>query len=451
MDKAEADPSRGGQSEGTATNPESFKARVYSTGRGMTDINVAGETFRVLIEGDETKPVLMLAHALGCNLDMWDKQIPAFTEHFRVVRYDSRGHGSSVANEGPYSIADLGRDALNIIDALALEEVHWLGLSLGGMVGQWLLTNAPDRIERAVLANTTAHLSELDPWNSRITTVREQGLEAVIESVIERWFTEGFRVEHPEAVVPIVAMLQATPVQGYLASCAAVRDMDFREAIRSVTNPVLVITGRADLSTPPEMGELIASSIPGAQLVTLEAAHLSNIEDEANFNKAVIDFLTAPEVPVAEAPVLVSRPRRKLPAKKVAARKAPVKQAPAKKAPAKKAAAKKAVVKKAAAKKAVAKKAPAKKAPAKKAAVKKAPVKKAPVKKAAAKKAVVKKAVVKKTAAKKAVGKKAAVKKTAMKAAPAKKAAVKKAVPKKALLKKAPARKAPAKKAGRKR
>jgi 3-oxoadipate enol-lactonase len=307
----------------------------------MTDITIAGETFNVLIEGDENKEVLLLSNPMGTNLHFWDPQIPALAEHFRIVRYDSRGHGGSVANQGPYSVEGLGRDALAIIDALGIEKVHWLGLSMGSVVGLWLLVHARERIGRAVLASTAAQIPGPDLWNSRVQSARDTGMNGVAMTVAERWFTKTFCDASPEKVETVMAMVRATPLHGYLAALAAIRDMDMREAIRNIRNEVLVIAGRHDPSTPPGMGALVASSIDRAKFVTLEASHMSNIEDEANFTKAVVDFLTAPETTAVGPP-----PRPKAPAKKAAAKKAPARKTAAKKAPAKKASVKKTAPKK---------------------------------------------------------------------------------------------------------
>jgi 3-oxoadipate enol-lactonase len=327
----------------------------------MTDIIIAGETFNVLIEGDENKEVLMLSNPMGTNLHLWDPQIPDFAEHFRVMRYDSRGHGASVANQGPYSVEGLARDALAIMDALGIERAHWLGLSMGSIVGLWLLVHARERIARAVLASTAAQIPGPDLWNNRIQSARDTGMNGVAKAAAERWFTKDFRAAHPEKVEAVMEMVRTTPLHGYLAACAAGRDMDQREAIRDISNRVLVIAGRHDLSTPPGMGALVASSIEGAKFVTLEASHMSNIEDEANFTKAAVDFLTAPEITAARP-----SPRPRAPAKKAAAKKAPARKTAAKKAPAKKASGKKIAPKKPAGKRASAKQAPTKKPQAKK-------------------------------------------------------------------------------------
>ena len=260
----------------------------------MAEMMIGGETFNVLVEGPERAPVLMVSNSLGTNLHMWDGQMAALKKHFRVVRYDTRGHGASTVTGGAYSIAGLGRDAVAMMDALHLDRVHWLGLSMGGMIGQWLLVNARERIGRAVLANTSARMAPPEMWNTRIRTVLTQGMHAITPSVIDRWFTPGFQERAPEAVARIADMLHTTPIHGYTGCSGAIRDMDQRESIRSVSNPVLVIVGRHDPATPPEHGAEIAARIRDARLVTLEAAHLSNIEAEAQFNKTVVDYLMAP-------------------------------------------------------------------------------------------------------------------------------------------------------------
>lgn len=453
----------------------------------MTDFSVAGETFNVLVEGDEAKPVLMLSHPLGANLHIFDGQMPELLKRFRVVRYDSRGHGESVVSDGPASIAQFGEDALAIMDVLGLRKVHWLGLSMGGMVGLWLLAHQPDRFDRAVIANTGAQIPGPEMWNSRIKGVREIGMDAFAGSVAERWFTKAFRDADPEVVAEVADMVRRTPLEGYVAGCAAIRDADLREAVRSIANPVLVIVGRHDASAPPGLGALLAQSIPNARLATLEASHISNIEAEEEFTRISVDFLTetgeakkpaarrktpakraaqkeAPEPPAGEevAPA-ETPPARRRGGRKAAARrsepapeqpliaepaplqeaegkKAAARRAPAQKAPAGRAAAKKAAVKKTAARRGPAKKA-AKKVAAKKAPTKKAPVKRAPARKTALKKAAVKKAAVKKTSARTAVRKSGAAKK-----APTKKAAAKKIPAKKTPVKKISAKKSPAKK-----
>jgi 3-oxoadipate enol-lactonase len=359
----------------------------------MGQLKIGSESFNVEVEGPKGAPVLMLSNSLGTNLHMWNPQMPALAKRFRVVRYDARGHGHSVASEGPYSIAMLARDALAIMDELGLERVNWLGLSMGGMVGQWLLAHAGHRIERAVLANTSSYMPDARPWNARILTVQKSGMASVAQTVVDRWFTPEFQGRDPHAVEGIAEMLRTTPDQGYIAACAAVRDMDQRETIRSANRPVLVIAGTRDPATPPALAREIAASIPGAQYVEFDAAHLSNIEQAESFTTAVMNFLTAPA-----RKGTVKKPDV---GKKAPARKSAVKKSATRKTATRKSTAKKAAPKKAASKKAATKKAAAKKAPSRKSAVKKSAVKKGPAKKAAAKKSVAKKAAAKKAPARK--------------------------------------------------
>lgn len=358
----------------------------------MAEMRIGDEIFNVVVEGPEDAPVLMISNSLGANLGMWDKQAPEFARHFRTVRYDSRGHGASAAPEGPYTLEQLGRDALAILDALEVDKAHWLGLSKGGAVGQWLLVNAPERIDRAVLANTGSKFGDPDTWNERLRAVREQGMGALADGVIDRWFTKEFQEKEPETVEAIRQAILDTPPEGYAACMSALRDVDLREAIRDVKSPVLVIVGDKDVGTPPEMGAAIAESIPGAQLVTLDAAHLSNVEDAEAFTDAVVRFLTEPLATPRARPYPHRRPGAKAakktmrPAPRAAAKKA-VKKAAGKAAKKATRKATKKVARKAAAKKAIRKAArkPAAGKTAKKA-VKKTPVK--AMKKAAAKKAV---------------------------------------------------------------
>lgn len=242
-------------------------------------------------DGPSDRPPLVLSNSLGTNLGMWDPQVPAFARHFRVLRYDSRGHGKSDTPAGPYSIAALGRDVIALLDGLGLNRVRFCGLSKGGMVGMWLGTHASDRIERLALCNTSARIGAPEVWNQRIDTVRKHGMEAIVPGVLERWFTSGFREQAPDAVDKARRMLIATPPEGYIACCAAVRDMDQVETIAAIRLPTLVIAGASDMATPPDHARLIAARVPAARLVELEAAHLSNIEAADRFTAAVLDFM----------------------------------------------------------------------------------------------------------------------------------------------------------------
>jgi 3-oxoadipate enol-lactonase len=260
----------------------------------MPKLDVAGERFNVLVEGPADAPAIMLAHALGADLTMWDRQAAVLSRHFRVVRYDSRGRSSGPAAAGPLTIADLGRDAIAILDRLKIPRAHWLGLSMGGLIGQWLLIHRPERIDRAILANTAAYLGPARAWDARIKAVREGGVAAVAPAVIERWFTKEFREREPQVVARMFEILRSTPAEGYAACAAAVRDADLRQGIKTARAPTLIIVGSRDPSTPPQLGAEIAASIPGARLVTLDAAHLSNIGAAEAFNQAALEFLNTP-------------------------------------------------------------------------------------------------------------------------------------------------------------
>jgi 3-oxoadipate enol-lactonase len=245
------------------------------------------------VEGPQRAPVLMLCNSLGTTLHMWDGQVAPFTQHFRLVRYDRRGHGRSDVPNGPYTMERLGRDALAVLDGLGLDQVNWCGLSMGGMIGQWLGANAPERIVRMVLSNTSSYFPDKNAWTDRLALVREKGVPAFAAPNMARWFTKGFLERAPEAVAPIQAMFAATPLEGYLACGAAVRDMDHRALLPRITAPTLVIAGRHDGATPPEANEYISKQIPGARLMLAEAAHLANVEARDAYTAAALDFLTA--------------------------------------------------------------------------------------------------------------------------------------------------------------
>jgi 3-oxoadipate enol-lactonase len=243
-------------------------------------------------EGPAAAPVLMLSSSLGTDLHLWDQQVPVWARHFRVVRYDRRGHGKSGVTPGPYTMERFGRDALAIMDALSLVKVHWCGLSMGGMVGQWLGARAPERIDRLILANTTSYYDNKQIWEDRIAAVRARGLPAVAEAIMKLWFTPEFRAQAPETIARMTQMLVATPLEGYLACCAAVRDMDHRDILQNIGAPTLVIAGRYDVSLPLPTSEFIRSRIPGAALTVLDAAHISNVELPDAFTTEVVGFLT---------------------------------------------------------------------------------------------------------------------------------------------------------------
>ena len=198
----------------------------------MPIVNADGCAIYVEVDGPERAPALMLSNSLGTTLHMWDAQVAPFTRYFRLVRYDRRGHGRSGVPKGPYTMDRLGRDVLAVLDALGIERVNWCGLSMGGMVGQWLGANAPERIERLVLTNTSSYFADKTMWNERLKLVREKGVAAFAAANMERWFTKGFRERSPKVVAWMQEMFAATPLEGYLACGEAVRDMDHRELLQ---------------------------------------------------------------------------------------------------------------------------------------------------------------------------------------------------------------------------
>ncbi len=226
-------------------------------------VDVDGCPLYVRVDGPSSAPALMLSNSLGTDLHLWDAQAPEWARSFHLVRYDRRGHGRSGLGHAPHTMETFGRDALAIMDALGLDKVHWCGLSMGGMVGQWLAANAPDRIDKLILSNTSAYFADKQRWNDRIKAIREKGLASVADCVMNLWFTAGFRERAPETIARMKEMFSATPVEGYIAACEAIRDMDHRELLPKITAPTLIIAGQHDQSTPLEMAEFMRAHIAG--------------------------------------------------------------------------------------------------------------------------------------------------------------------------------------------
>jgi 3-oxoadipate enol-lactonase len=258
----------------------------------MSFVDLAEVRIHYRWDGAAEQPVLVLSNGLGADLTMWDGQIAEFSRRFRVLRYDHRGHGGSSVPAGPYSIEMLARDLLALLNELGVESFSFCGLSMGGMIGQWLGSNAGDRVSRIVLANTAAKIGTAESWNTRIALVNESGVAAAIPLVLDRWFTPQFREASPDTVERTKKMLLATDPVGYTAGCAAVRDMDQRESVRHIAAPVLIVSGLHDAVTPPAEGKYLAQQIVGSRYVELPAAHLSNIEAAGPFTSSVLKFLT---------------------------------------------------------------------------------------------------------------------------------------------------------------
>jgi 3-oxoadipate enol-lactonase len=243
------------------------------------------------LEGAEGAPVVVLSNSLGTHHAMWDAQIPALTRAFRILRYDTRGHGRSDVPPGPYTLAMLGQDVLRLLDELGVPRVNFCGLSLGGMTGLWLAAHAPRRVGRLVIASTSSYVGSPEVWNARIQAVTRGGMAAVTEAILERWFTPEYRAAMPAEIERIRRMLLTTPADGYIACASAVRDMDLGGDLAAVRCPTLVISGARDPALPPSHGAFIAEHVTGARSIELAAMHLSNIEARDAFTAALMSFL----------------------------------------------------------------------------------------------------------------------------------------------------------------
>ncbi|MBN7136971.1 3-oxoadipate enol-lactonase [Lysobacter enzymogenes] len=245
-------------------------------------------------DGDPALPVLVLSNSIATDLHMWDAQIPALSAQFRVLRYDARGHGGSDAPAGAYSLDRLGRDVLELLDALELQRVHFLGLSLGGFVGQWLAVHAPERIDRLVLSNTSSHLAPAAVFDQRIREAHAAtDMRAIGERFLRDWFPASMLTADDPRVAPFRTALLAQSADGLAGSFAAVRDADLRRTAALIVAPTLVIAGDFDPVTLPEHGRRLAETVPGARLLTLPAVHMANVECAEAFERATIEFLSA--------------------------------------------------------------------------------------------------------------------------------------------------------------
>jgi 3-oxoadipate enol-lactonase/4-carboxymuconolactone decarboxylase len=252
-------------------------------------INIDGSRIYYRLDGADDRPVLVLSHSLGVDHGQWDLQIPDLIPSFRILRYDLRGHGASDAPTGDYSIERLGRDVLALADALSIPKFAFCGVSLGGMIGQWLAARAADRLTHAVLANTSARLPDPSAMETRRKTVLDSGMPAIVDMAMGRFFSPGN--VSPQTVSIRRTFLSTNP-QGYAGCCAAIRDMDNRPLLPGIRIPALVIGGDRDISTPwAGNGDVLAESIPGAKTIQLPAAHLSNVERPRSFSAALVDFI----------------------------------------------------------------------------------------------------------------------------------------------------------------
>jgi 3-oxoadipate enol-lactonase len=250
-----------------------------------------GVAIHYSLEGPAGAPVLLMSNSLGTSLEMWDPQARALNDEFRVLRYDTRGHGRSSVPPGPYSIAQLGEDMRLLLDHLDIGRAHVCGLSMGGITAMWLAIHHPERIARLVLSNTAAWIGPASNWTDRAAAVERDGVGPIAAAVVARWLTPAYAAAHPEQVASLQAMLAAMPAAGYAANCLAVRDSDLRADVASIRAPTLVISGSGDVPTPPADGRFLAAQIPSARYVELEAAHLSNQELPDQFSMLLREFL----------------------------------------------------------------------------------------------------------------------------------------------------------------
>jgi 3-oxoadipate enol-lactonase len=258
----------------------------------MNTIDVNGISVRYQVEG--SGPWLTLSHSLTCDLTMWDEFAVSLAPTFTVLRYDTRGHGQSSAPAGDYSFAQLTADLVGLLDALKIERTHYLGVSMGGMIGQHFALAAPQRLHKLVIANSTSRIPpEAGPlWDERIGIARAQGCAGLEEGTLARWFTPGFRAARPDVMGRIGALIRGTPAAGYIGCAAAIRALDITANIGTISAPTLVIAGADDPGTPPAMSEVIAHAIPGARFEVIPfASHLSCLEQPETFTRLTVDFL----------------------------------------------------------------------------------------------------------------------------------------------------------------
>jgi len=265
-----------------------------TTHRAHDCVEVDGVRLAYRAEGREQGESLVFVNSLGTDLRMWDAQAEALGRHFSVIRYDCRGHGESDVSGDATTVDRLGGDLVALLDHLGIARAHLCGLSLGGIVVQWAAIHHPERVGRVVLANTAARLGSRDSWNARIATVREHGMRGVSDAVVGRFLGAEFRAEHPDVARRIAEMVEATPPDGYVAACVALRETDLRDAVRGIGAPTLIIVSEHDESTPAWQGEELHDAIAGSERVMIRgAAHLSNVVRPEEFTHNVARFLGA--------------------------------------------------------------------------------------------------------------------------------------------------------------
>lgn len=243
------------------------------------------------VDGPENAPALVLSNSMGTTHEMWQPQLAALTERFRVLRYDRRGHGQSDSPPAPYTLDELAADSIAVMDAAGIETAHWAGLSIGGMIGLRIASTAPGRITRLVVASAGVFMAPPELWNGRIKTAQNRGVGPLAQPTMGMWFTKDFIAADPKAVDAVRAQFVQTTLDGFTGCSAAMRDMDQRETIRAVTAPTLVIVGSNDQNTSPNEAAVIVGRVPQARGIILKGSHIINVEQADAFTSAVLEFL----------------------------------------------------------------------------------------------------------------------------------------------------------------
>ncbi len=257
-------------------------------------VEANGNQINYELSGKHDAPTVVLSHSLGSSLEMWNPQRAPLEPYYRVLCYDTRGHGSSQAPEGPYTLDQLGEDVVDLMNALKIDSAHFVGLSMGGMIGQYLALKHAERIRSLALCDTAAIIpQEAQPiWQERIDEAREKGLEALVGSTLERWFTPPYLSQNPPGVQLIRRLFLSTPLSGYIGCSEAIRRLNYIEQLSGLKLPTLIIVGQDDPGTPVEAAEEMHKRIPGSRMVVIPAAaHLSNVEQSEAFNQTLLEFL----------------------------------------------------------------------------------------------------------------------------------------------------------------
>lgn len=254
---------------------------------GKTHVNVE-------ISGNPDGPVVMMSHSLACNLSMWEPQLSVLEPDFKVIRYDTRGHGQSDVTPGAYDLEMLAADAVSLMDALNVPSAHWVGISLGGMIGQYVAIHHPRRLQSLVLCDTGPEMPEDTQawWQEKIDLATSRGMASLLDATLEDWFTADYRDDNPPVLQKLRENFLAMPIDGYVGCIWAIRGLHLIEHIKDINVPTLIMVGKQDFGTPVEVSELMHGMIPGSELVVIDgAAHLSSLNQPEIFNKNLIDFL----------------------------------------------------------------------------------------------------------------------------------------------------------------